>query len=214
MSTQPFWSTESVKKSPSRRSCPVATHVVPLLHIPPVWMGKPTGSVGPRMVGVAVGAWNTLDSSSETLPEPLSGLVVPSYWYLTTATLPAPAAVVGTATHGQSTLAPGAVMVIGAVNPAAVFLRSKVDSLIALSRLPALLVVLLSQTRYTMSLTSMPIDGQCAKEPLVPGTSNCWGNWVVAGLANAASALGRMLMPMPALLSLLVNRAGSMIEPW
>src|ERR1700686_4592258 len=173
--TQPFSSTALVKKSPRRRSCPVATHVVPDWHVPPVWITAPTASVGPKKEGEPLPMPKMLSSYSLTWPVRFwSGLTMPSYWYQTTDALPG----LPTATHGQNTDAPGGlevlgrVIVIGVVKAGWAALRSMVDNMIALLSAfdPPSLV---SQTRYTTSFESMAIDGQCAKTVCAVGTSNC-----------------------------------------
>src|SRR3954465_13014767 len=61
MNTQPRESIEFVKKSPRRRSCPVAAHVVPPWQTPLSWMGRPAASTVVT-VGLSVSAaWTVAD---------------------------------------------------------------------------------------------------------------------------------------------------------
>src|SRR3954447_11194368 len=101
MNAQPRESIELVKKSPSRRSWPVATHVVPPWQTPLSWIGRPTASTvstlgdvvsAPRMLAAWIEMFDFAQSRSTSL----------SLWYQTTLIRPASPA----ATHGQKARAP------------------------------------------------------------------------------------------------------------
>src|SRR4051794_6065714 len=109
MNAQPRESIELVKKSPRRRSWPVATHVVPPWQTLSSWIGRPTGSTV-SIDGVPEAA-SLIDAARiETLDCWQSRSTSLSVWYQTTLTRPAsPAAI-----HGQNARAPtGAATVIG-----------------------------------------------------------------------------------------------------
>src|SRR4051812_14777476 len=110
MNTQPRESTELVKKSPSRRSCPVAAHVVPPWQTPLSWIGRPTASTL-SIVGEGVSALRIVDDMMRIFAAWQSRSTSLSLWYQTMLMLPAsPAAI-----HGQKPRAlGGAATVIGA----------------------------------------------------------------------------------------------------
>src|SRR3954470_14483532 len=109
MNAHPRASIELVKKSPSRRSWPVTTQVVPPWQTPLLWIGRPTGSTI-EIDGDPVSAPEIDAARIEMFDDSQSRSTSLSDWYQTIETLPASPA----ATHGQKARAPdGAAMVIG-----------------------------------------------------------------------------------------------------
>src|SRR3954447_9931304 len=111
MITQPRSSTALVKKSPSRRSSPVATHVVPDWQMLPSFeIGEPFASAV-KICGEFVSAPMTLALIARRAAFGHARSSSFCVWYQTTLTLPGSPA----ATHGQNVRCPaGAATVIGA----------------------------------------------------------------------------------------------------
>src|SRR4051794_40012189 len=109
MNAQPRESIELVKKSPSRRSCPVTTHVVPPWQTPSSWIGRPAASTVCTL-GESVSAPVIDADMIEIFARAQSRSTSLSLAYQTTLIRPASPA----ATHGQNARAPdGAATVYG-----------------------------------------------------------------------------------------------------
>src|SRR4051794_18969573 len=109
ITTQPFWSTAFVKKSPTRRSTPVATQSVPAWHTVPSWIGRPEAFTT-LIEGLAVSAPVTCASYAYSLAGWQLMSATWSICHQTTDTRPLSPAV----THGHIARVPvGCVIVIG-----------------------------------------------------------------------------------------------------
>src|SRR3954465_14647992 len=96
MNTHPRESIEFVKKSPRRRSCPVAAHVVPPWQTPLSWIGRPAASTVVT-AGLSVSAACTVADLMLILAELQSRSTSLSLSYQTMLMFPASPATI----HGQ-----------------------------------------------------------------------------------------------------------------